>query len=89
MSTEGSKLLIETKEENGFILIKVIDDGHGGSTELPEQKKKKSIGTANVKTRLKVLCDGVFIINKLAQGTEAIIKIPAAKARSAEGTAKQ
>ncbi|MCR4609848.1 MAG: histidine kinase [Eubacterium sp.] len=82
MSTEGSKLLIETKEENGFYLIKVVDDGHGGSTELPEQKKKKSIGTANVKTRLKVLCDGTFTINKLAQGTEAIIKIPAARAKT-------
>ena len=84
MSTEGSKLLIETKEENGFCIIKVIDDGHGGSTELPEQKKKKSIGTANVKTRLKVLCDGTFTINRLEKGTEAVIKIPAAKVKHSE-----
>ena len=32
--------------------------------------------------RLKVLCDGTFTINKLAQGTEAIIKIPAARVKT-------
>lgn len=82
MSTEGSRLIIETKEEGGFIFIRVVDDGHGGETLLPEQKKKKSIGTANVKTRLKVLCDGVFYINKLSEGTEAVIKIPASRVKS-------
>ena len=76
MSTEGEKILIETKEEKGYYVIRVVDDGHGASTELPEQKKKKSVGTENVKTRLKVLCNGTLSVNKLEVGTEAVIKIP-------------
>ena len=79
MSTEGEKILIETKEEKGYYLIRVVDDGHGASTELPEQKKKKSVGTANVKTRLKVLCNGTLSVNKLEVGTESVIKIPIIK----------
>lgn len=79
MSTEGEKILIETKEEKGYYLIRVADDGHGASTELPEQKKKKSVGTANVKTRLKVLCNGTLSVNKLEVGTESVIKIPIIK----------
>ena len=63
-------------EEKGYYVIRVVDDGHGTSTELPEQKNKKSVGTENVKTRLKVLCNGTLSVNKLEVGTEAVIKIP-------------
>ncbi|SEP85382.1 Histidine kinase [Lachnospiraceae bacterium NE2001] len=81
MSEEGDVIRIETKEEGGFILVKVIDDGHGKQTELATQKKHKSVGTANVKTRLKILCDGEMSLNKSEEGTEAVIKIPYERAR--------
>ena len=81
MSEEGDVIRIETKEEGGFILVKVIDDGHGKQTELSTQKKHKSVGTANVKTRLKILCDGEMSLNKSEEGTEAVIKIPYDRAR--------
>ncbi|MCR4715847.1 MAG: histidine kinase [Lachnospiraceae bacterium] len=82
MSTEGDKILIETKVEGGYIVIRVVDDGHGKQTELTTQKKHKSVGTQNVKTRLKILCDGEMIVNRSDEGTEAIVRIPEIKARS-------
>jgi LytS/YehU family sensor histidine kinase len=82
MSTEGDKILIETKLEGGYIVIRVVDDGHGVRTELSTQKKHKSVGTNNVKTRLKILCDGEMKINRSDSGTEAVIRIPEIKARS-------
>ena len=51
-------------------------------TELSTQKKHKSVGTNNVKTRLKILCDGEMKINRSDSGTEAVIRIPEIKARS-------
>ena len=81
MSEAGDVIRIETKEEGGYVLVKVIDDGHGKRTELSTQKKHKSVGTANVKTRLKILCEGEMTLNRSDEGTEAVIKIPAAKAK--------
>ncbi|MCR5105402.1 MAG: histidine kinase [Eubacterium sp.] len=77
MSEEGDEIRLETKEENGFVVITVSDDGHGGKTELPTQKKHKSVGTKNVKTRLALLCEGELSIEKSENGTSSIIKIPA------------
>ncbi|SEF79628.1 Histidine kinase [Eubacterium ruminantium] len=82
MNTEGDRILIETKAEGGYIIIRVVDDGHGKETKLPTQKKHKSVGTQNVKSRLKVLCDGTLSINRLEQGTEAVIRIPQMKAKN-------
>ncbi len=80
MSEEGDEIRLETKEEKGYIVIIVSDDGHGNKTELPTQKKHKSVGTKNVKTRLEILCDGELLINKTPEGTKSIIKIPKNKA---------
>ena len=80
MSEEGDEIRLETKEENGFVVITVSDDGHGGKTELPTQKKHKSVGTKNVKTRLALLCEGELSIEKSENGTSSIIKIPAKNA---------
>ena len=76
MSTDGNRIVIETKEENGYIVISVTDDGHGIRTELPTQKEHRSVGTKNVMTRLKIMCDGTLTVNRNSDGTEAVIKIP-------------
>ena len=81
MSEEGDVIRIETREEKGYIYVNVIDDGHGKQTEIPTQRKHKSVGTKNVKTRLKLLCDGEMTLTKNDDGTVASIKIPAEKAR--------
>lgn len=76
MSEEGDRIRIQTLREGGYIKLRVIDDGHGKKTRLPTQKSYKSVGTENVRTRLKLLCDGELSIRKLEQGTEAEIRIP-------------
>ena len=81
MSEEGSVIRLETKLEGGYVIIRVCDDGHGKRTSLPTQKKHNSVGTKNLITRLKILCDGEFILNKSPDGSEAIIKIPEFRAK--------
>ncbi|MBP3719252.1 MAG: histidine kinase [Eubacterium sp.] len=76
MSTEGDDIRISTRREGGFIIIAVSDDGHGKQTKLATQKKHKSVGTKNVKTRLSIMCKGELSINKSPEGTDSIIKIP-------------
>ena len=76
MSEEGDRIRIRSFTEGGYIKIQVIDDGHGKKTRLPTQKAYKSVGTENVRTRLKLLCNGELSIRKLEQGTEAEIRIP-------------
>ena len=76
MSSEGNQILIETRKEGGYTIVRVADDGHGKKTQLSTQKKHKSVGTDNIKARLKILCDGELTINKTSHGTESVIKIP-------------
>lgn len=83
MSEDGNVIRLETRLEGGYIVVRVCDDGRGKQTSLPTQNKHKSVGTKNVITRLKILCDGEFILNKSPDGSEAIIKIPEFKARKA------
>ena len=76
MSTEGDSIAISTKCEKGYYIITVSDDGHGKRTELPTQKEHKSVGIKNVRTRLKLMCDGELVIRQTGHGTVQIIKIP-------------
>ncbi len=76
MSEEGEKIRIETLREKGYIVIRVHDDGHGKKTRLQTQKSYKSVGTENVRTRLKILCQGELSIDRTDSGTTASIRIP-------------
>ena len=79
MSEEGEKIRIVTRREKGYIVIEVQDDGHGKKTRLQTQKSYKSVGTDNVRARLRLLCQGELEINKSTEGTVARIKIPEKK----------
>lgn len=76
MSTEGNKVTISTRIKKGFYVITISDNGHGKRTELPSQKKHKSVGTGNVRTRLKLMCNGELFIRQTERGTDQIIRIP-------------
>ena len=76
MSEEGEKIRITSVREKGYIVITVQDDGHGKRTELQTQKRYKSVGTENVRTRLSLLCNGELSIDKTEYGTTATIRIP-------------
>ena len=75
----GEKIRIVTRREKGYIVIEVQDDGHGKKTRLQTQKSYKSVGTDNVRARLRLLCQGELEINKSTEGTVARIKIPEKK----------
>ena len=79
MSEKGDKIYIRTYVEGGYVYISVEDDGHGEKTILPTQKDHISVGTNNVRTRLKILCEGELNIETSEQGTKAVIKIPKEK----------
>ena len=76
MSEEGEKIRIRTFREKGYIVITVQDDGHGKAVQLQTQKRYKSVGTENVRTRLRILCQGELSIEKTDAGTTASIRIP-------------
>ena len=76
MSEEGDRIRIGSRLNRGWIEIYVEDDGHGKKTRLPSQKSYKSVGTDNVRTRLKLLCNGELSIEKSESGTVAMIRIP-------------
>ena len=82
MSEEGDKIRIGSRLNRGWIEIYVEDDGHGKKTRLPSQKSYKSVGTENVRTRLKLLCNGELSINTSETGTVAVIRIPDSTAGS-------
>ena len=80
MSKEGDRILIKTEEADGWVAVRVLDDGHGKQARLGTHEKHKSIGTRNVRARLKLLCGGSLEIIKKEQGTEAVIRLPLVKA---------
>ena len=80
MSEEGDRIRMGTRLNKGYIEIFVSDDGHGKATKLATQKHYKSVGTENVRTRLRLLCDGKLSIDRSEAGTEAVIRIPEMKA---------
>ena len=82
MSEEGDQIRIGSRLNRGWIEIYVEDDGHGKKTRLPSQKSYKSVGTENVRTRLKLLCNGELSINTSETGTVAVIRIPDSTAGS-------
>jgi len=76
-SRNEGKILVSTKEENGFYVIKVKDNGVGFDPEKVSEMGGSHIGIANVKQRIEDMCSGTFEINSvIGEGTEIIIKIP-------------
>ena len=74
---KGGVVILETaKDAFGTISIRVIDDGHGKDSTTKRQKERQSIGLANVRTRLRLLCDGQITIEKSGTGTTVTLFVP-------------
>lgn len=84
MSEAGDRIRIGSRRNRGWIEIYVEDDGHGKKTRLPSQKSYKSVGTDNVRARLKLLCNGELSVNTNENGTVAMIRIPALSGENAK-----
>lgn len=76
-SRSEGRITVSTKEENGFYIIKVKDNGIGFNPENVNEMEGNHIGIANVKQRIEDMCSGTFEINSIiGEGTEITIKIP-------------
>ncbi len=74
---DGGLLTIHTEENENFWCIVVTDNGVGFDTDVQREDGHSHIGIANVRSRLKALCDGQLIIEStLGIGTTATILIP-------------
>lgn len=73
--SKGKKLLVFLKEDKGFLILKVQDDGIGFSQADLEDKDVKHFGLKIMKERVSFL-SGNFFINSTEEGTVIQIKIP-------------
>ncbi|WP_310605154.1 sensor histidine kinase [Anaerosporobacter sp.] len=73
----GGLITIHTKEDESFWHILVTDTGIGFDINAELEDGRTHVGIANVRSRLKMLCDGQLIIESTPDvGTTAIILIP-------------
>lgn len=71
--TDGGFVSLSTEKRDGFIIIRVADNGRGFDTDEPSD----GVGLKNVKERFERLLSAEMTINSAPlKGTEIIIKIP-------------
>ena len=76
-SRSEGRISVSTKEENGFYVITVKDNGVGFDPEKVSEMEGSHIGLSNVKQRIEEMCSGTFEINSvIGEGTEITIRIP-------------
>lgn len=75
---DGGTVTICAEQTESEYQIAVIDDGVGFDTKAPHSDDGRShVGLENVRTRLKLLCDGALTITSVpGVGTKAVIHIP-------------
>ena len=72
---EGGTVKISTKEEGGYHIVTITDDGTGFDTSVLENSKR--VGVRAAKNRLQYFVSGeVEIKSEIGVGTSVIIKIP-------------
>lgn len=72
----GGTVTIATYETDTHYCVRVEDDGIGFDTSRL-QRDLKHIGIRNIRKRLKIMCDGVLMVDSVpGKGTIALIKIP-------------
>ena len=74
---EGGNIVINTYEEDGAFVVKVIDDGVGFSMGQIDFKSSSHVGISNIKYRVENICNGKIVINSKAdKGTEIAVVFP-------------
>lgn len=74
---DGGTVSISSEEKEDCYEIRVCDNGVGFLPETPPNDGRSHVGIANVRSRLKIMCNGTLEINsEIGQGTVAVIKIP-------------
>ena len=74
---EGGTVTISTKEKDDCYEIRVSDNGVGFNPDEQKNDGRSHVGIANVRSRLKIMCNGTLEIkSEIGKGTETIINIP-------------
>lgn len=74
---DGGTVTISTEEKDDCYEIRVSDNGVGFDTCASRKDGRSHVGIANVRSRLKIMCNGTLEIkSEIGKGTTAIIKIP-------------
>ena len=73
---QGGIVSINSRAEQGRIVIEVTDDGSGKSNITPRQTERKGIGIENVRARLQSIAGGELEIITNEHGTTARITLP-------------
>ena len=74
----GGVVVISTYELKDAYCVSVEDNGVGFDPDAPfSQRGRKHLGIANIRERLKIMCDGTLTIDSAPGcGTKAVISIP-------------
>lgn len=73
----GGMVVLSVKRMNGYIMIKVLDDGVGFDPDAPLSEGRSHIGIENVRSRLATMCGGTLRVSSMpGKGTTAEIRIP-------------
>ncbi len=74
---DGGMITIHTEENESFWHIVIADNGIGFDTDTQKEDGRSHIGIANVRSRLKTLCNGQLLIESTPGiGTTATVLIP-------------
>ena len=74
------RVYVSTRQEAGFNVIRVTDNGKGFDVIAAFQSDHTHIGLRNVKERIEKMCGGTMLVKStLGEGTEVTIRIPAGK----------
>lgn len=80
----GGLVQVIVRDEPDCIEIEVRDDRSGGYRLTKQQKKRKSIGLANVRLRLKATDMGTLTLTQDEDGTSAVIRLKYVEVREEE-----
>lgn len=70
--TEASLVIIELKQENNLLLLKIEDNGKGFDFE---KEKEKSFGLRNIESRMKAICGNMNLVTGLGKGVTYYFQI--------------
>lgn len=77
---EGGSIYISTFKEKQYYVVRIADNGLGFDISCLDDTQYKCSGIMNIKSYLKVMCNGTLEINSIVgEGTEVFIKVPSNK----------
>ena len=71
---KASKVAVSLRDDNGLLVLDVVDDGRGISEE--DVKSSRALGILGMQERAQVCGGNVFIQRANGQGTRVTVQVP-------------